>query len=382
MDPTRFTAARTGKLIEIHTPVNDWAFIPEPLSPSLGADEELDGLLVEAMTELGRLDGAGIHFSNPELLLRPLRRREALKSSSLEGTHATAEQLVQFELPGLRKVGPEGAVKEVINYARALDHGAQLLEALPYCLRLIKEIHERLLRGVRGKDKRPGIFRETQVHIGSDRRFVPTPPEELESVLDQFEKALHGRPKSIHPLIWCYLVHYQFETIHPFNDGNGRVGRLLLALMVSRDCDLNQPWLYMSPWFEKHSKEYIDLLFEISATGAWEPWIKFCLRGTIEQAKDALQRLKSIIELKQDYLTRVSASDGVARLVKLVDELFAQAPAITIPHAQGILEVSYPTARSDVNRLIELGIVEKTETGHPKLFVAWDILRIGSAESD
>jgi len=382
MDPKRFSANQAGRLINIHKPVEDWAFIPAPLPPEWSPDTELFALLTEAVGELSRLDGAGCHIANAELLLRPLRQREALTSSSLEGTHATAEELMLFELSGDSKPESQSAAREVNNYARALELGSELLDDLPYCLRLIKAMHARLMAGVRGGNQRPGQFRESQVHIGSDRRFIPPPPSELDATLRQFEQSMHERPDNIHPLIWCYMVHYQFETIHPFNDGNGRVGRLLLALMISTHCKLSAPWLYMSPWFEKHKEEYIRHLFEVSATGAWLPWIKFCLRGTIEQSKDALVRLNTLIALKQGFLDKVSASDGAARLHTIVNGLFSGVPVTTIPLVQGALGISYPTAKSDLNRLEELGIVSVLKGNRrPKLYVAWEILQIGSGEN-
>jgi Fic family protein len=339
-------------------------------------------LRAEACTALGRLDGAGRLPATPDLLLRPLQRREALKSSSLEGTYASTEELLLFELdPPLGSL-PPSEVLEVHNYSAALRLGVELLETTPFCLRLIKDMHRRLLMGVRGKNKQPGVFRSTQVHIGSDRRFVPPPPSRLDECLRQLETAIHERPRDIHQLLWCFMVHYQFETIHPFNDGNGRIGRLLLALMISTEFNMICPWLYMSPYFDRHKDEYIDSLFRVSAEGDWKGWLEFCLRGAIAQANDAMKRLEALIMLQDSFRERIAASNGSARLFKILDGLFLKAPITTVTNLSSYLGVSYPTALSDLERLRNMGVVSLLESHKPKTYLSWEIVRIGTDQDE
>jgi len=234
MDKSLFSHNSLGKLVKIHIySEQDWAFVPNDLPSNMAISQKIWPLLAEAREELARLDGVGRHMPNYELLLKPLQHREALKSSSLEGTYATPEELLLFEMGPKEPKSQHDQVnswKEVYNYGNALRKGQKLLaEELPISLRLIKELHKELLSGVRGNQRDPGNFRRSQVHIGSDKRFVPPPPNETTTCLHGLENFIHAE-NDIDPLIFCFLVHYQFETIHPFLDGNGRVGRLLLSL--------------------------------------------------------------------------------------------------------------------------------------------------------
>ncbi len=297
----------------------------------------------------------------------------------MEGTYATPQELLLFEFSASPRGDSVASVKEVHNYASAMQLGLELLDEIPFCLRLIRRLHARLLEEVRGRDKSPGAFRRVQVHIGSDRRFVPPPPEQLPDCLDELEKVLNEPPKGIHPLLWAFMVHYQFETIHPFVDGNGRVGRLLLALMIARQCKLEKPWLYMSAWFDRHKDEYIDLMFNVSARGAWEPWLLFCLRGTIDQAQDARARLDNLIALEKDYQRRVAGSGFQARLAGIVDRFFSIMPITDVPTIARVFDVTYPTARKDLERLRDLGIVTLLD-GRPMLYFAEEIARVGVAD--
>ncbi len=235
MDKNLFSKEIPGRLVEIRILDElDWAFIPDCLPESMKFSENVWQLLAKAKEELGRLDGVGRHMPNHELLLKPLQHREALKSSSLEGTYATPEELLLFEVSrGKPKTGYAriDAWQEVSNYKKALRRGQDLLQSIPVSLRLIKELHKVLLSHVRGHHRTPGNYRKVQVHIGSDRRFIPPPPHEMMACLYDLERYIHSETK-LDPLIFSFLVHYQFETIHPFLDGNGRVGRLLLSLMI------------------------------------------------------------------------------------------------------------------------------------------------------
>ena len=343
---------------------------------------EIWDLLAQAREELARLDGVGRNMPNYNLLLRPLQRREALRSSSLEGTYATPEQLLLFEIePREPKsaTDPVNAWQEVWNYGKALELGLRLLVERPLSLNLMRAMHRELLTGVRGSQRDPGNFRRSQVHIGSDRRFIPPPPHELMSCLDDFEKSIH-KEKSINPLIFCFMAHYQFEAIHPFLDGNGRVGRLLLSLMIYEQCKLRKPWLYLSAFFDKYKDEYINLLFQISSKGNWNDWIKFCLRGTIEQSKDAVTRFDQLLELRNEYMGLLDRSGGSIRLNRLIEHLF-ESPAITIPQLATMCNVSYPTARTDIERLVRVGILMESDmVDRPKIYFAPHIVDIAFSD--
>jgi Fic family protein len=374
MDPKLFSEKSPGQLSEILVQgTNDWAFIPAPLPLTWEISNDVWELLAQAREELARLDGIGRVMPNYNLLLRPLQQREALTSSSLEGTYATPEQLFLFEIdPKEPKSAnsPESSWQEVANYGKALNLGLQILDEQPISLNMIRQMHQQLLAGVRGANKAPGSFRPTQVHIGSDRRFIPPPPHEVTPCLYDLESAIRQN-KTINPLIFCFMAHYQFEAIHPFLDGNGRVGRLLLSLMIYQQCNLKHPWLYLSAFFEKYKDEYIDLLFNVSKNGDWSGWIKFCLRATIEQSSDSIRRFDKLLELRSQYIEQINVVGGSIRLNRLIDYLFEQSPAITVAQAIELCGSTDPTARADIERLINAGIlVVSTITKRPKIFIA------------
>lgn len=384
MDKSQFTANSPGKLVHITVPAPDWAFIPDPLPLDWEMPAVLWPLLVRARESLGRLDGVGRHMPNHRLLLRPLQYREALRSSSLEGTYATPEELLLYEIDPREptsKNDPVNAWREVFNYDAALQLGQSLLNGeLPLSLRLMRRMHETLLGGVRGNDRSPGEFRRHQVHIGSDRRFVPPPPNEVPACLDVFERHLH-EVSQLDSLVRCFMVHYQFEAIHPFSDGNGRVGRLLLSLMIYQWCKLGSPWLYLSPFFDRYKDEYINGLFRVSTHGDWTGWIEFCLKGTVEQAEDAIKRFNQLVILRDKYHQQIAEEGGSARLQQIVEGLLEQ-PAVTIPQLAKRYDVTYPTAQADIERLIKLGILKPLDhQGRPKLFFAEQIIQIAHGEN-
>jgi Fic family protein len=383
VDRSKFSDRKTGELVEIAAPYGDLAFVPDPLPPVWEMPESVWRELAEARQLLGELDGLGRALPSPGLMLRPLQQREALRSSSLEGTYASPEELLLFELRPRLPVSrndPANAWLEVSNYGTALREGYESLrEGRPLSLTLIRQLHAWLLKGVRGEDRGPGEFRETQVHVGSDRRFVPPPPEHLRSSLDALQTHLAaGEIKGFDPLVSCYLLHYQFEAIHPFRDGNGRVGRLLLALMTWLWCRLSLPWLYMSPYFERYKDEYIDTLFRVSTDARWEEWIGFCLRGTIQQARDGIRRCSALINLRRQL--RASLAEGSIRLSQVIDQLFAR-PAVTIPDLARTYDVTYPTAKTDVDRLVRAAVLKHVpNTNYPKVFLCSQILEIAYGE--
>jgi Fic family protein len=384
MDKKRFTDRRLGELVEIGLRPPAVAFVPAPLPRVWDMPGELWPLLAKAREALARLDGAGRHLTNPRLLFVPLQQREALRSSSMEGTYATPEELLLYQIDPRDPASQDDEVnawREVFNYGKALQLGMNLLEeGLPISLRLIRELHDALLGGGRGQDKRPGEFRDYQVQIGVGARFVPPPATRLAECLDAFEK-WHHADSDIDPLIRAFMAHYQFETIHPFRDGNGRIGRLLLSLTIYDWMGLVGPWLYLSPFFERYKQDYIDHLFNVSADGRWLPWIEFCLEGVVAQSNDTLDRIDRIVALRDDFSRRVSESGGNARLSRIVEALFTS-PLTTIPQAAALTEVTYPTAKSDVERLVGLGIVIEGPTARtPRYFYSPELFRIAYEDS-
>lgn len=383
MNPVDFSSAAPAKTIR--NLEGHWAYVPNPLPPNLDFSLPVLTSLSEANLALGQLGGAGRSLPNPHLLIAPFVRREAVLSSRIEGTVATSEDLVLFE------VAPEEAPKppdvhEVSNYVRSLTHGLARLGELPVSLRLIRELHEILMGGVRGENKQPGEFRTRQNYIASagqsieDAKFIPPPPKEMLAALDEFEKYVN-RTSSIPFLIDLALIHYQFEAIHPFLDGNGRMGRLLISLLLCERGVLPQPLLYLSAFFEKHRAEYYDRLLRISQHGEWIEWILFFLRGVAEQARDAVARTQRLLDLREQYRKELQYLRTSGPLLRLVDELFGH-PAITISQAQNVLAAkTFHSARSYVEKLAERGILrEHTGQRRNRIFVAPEIVSI--IESD
>ncbi len=355
------------------------AFIPAPLPPNWQFPSHLWSLLNEANKQVYLLEGIGRSLPDPGLLLRPIQGREAIQSSRIEGTYATARELLLFEMESRKPKDGENNVndwREVSNYRRALDHGTT--SDLPLSLRLIRELHEILMEGVRGKDKTPGEFRRIQVAIGDNHRFVPPPPDRLTKCLDQFEQYMN-LPSDYDPLVNCFLMHYQFEAIHPFSDGNGRVGRLLLAIMLQRLCGLTKAWLYLSEFFEENRKDYMQRLFEISTRAAWNEWIEFCIRGTIERAKETVDRCHRLVTLRERYRQQLQNVGGAVRLNQIVESLF-QHPFIRIAELQRRLHVTYPTAKADVARLARAKILKPLVGETPKTFFAPELFDVAYAD--
>jgi Fic family protein len=311
-----------------------------------------------------------------------LEDREAIKSSRLEGTYVTAQELFLFEMqPGESRSedDPANNQREVLNYRIALHQATNT--DLPLSLRLLRDLHRTLLARVRGRDRSPGEFRRLQVAIGSDLRFVPPPPDKVMSCLDPLEKYFHAKSSQFDPLIQCFLIHYQFETIHPFVDGNGRVGRLLLAAMLKEACALSKPWLYLSEYFERHRDEYVQRLFNVSAKADWEKWIEFCLNGTVRQAKDTIQRCERLLKVREEFMARVGKIGGSIRLHKIVEQIF-HSPFVRIADLPSRLKVTYPTAKADVERLVQAGVLETLENVTPKTFYAPRVFNVAYDEME
>lgn len=389
VDQSRFNDQKTGELVTINTPDGpDFAFIPDPLPPKWEFPTRLWPLLAEAREQLARLDVKGMTITNPSLLLTPLQKREALRSSSLEGTYATPKELLLYELnprePG-SKDDRANDWREVSNYGSALHYGFKKLidetqASLPLSMRLIDDMHRILLQDVRGNDKNAGERRKRQVHLGSDRRYVPPPPgDKLVDCINQFDKYLREHDDQYDPLVLSYLVHYQFEAIHPYLDGNGRVGRALLSLTTFAWNRLGLPWLYMSAYFERYKDEYIDKLFNVSARGDWNAWIEFCLRGTIEQSKDALRRCASLDRLRAHFHNQF---DGLSpRMHKLINQLF-EYPVFDTSNVAKWCKSSLPTARADIERLINAEVVEHLEGERPRRYYAPAIIQVTYSDQE
>jgi Fic family protein len=348
------------------------------LPPPWKLPESLWPLLAESKQRLGLLQGLGLATPidlNPTILLPQLLRREAIYSSAIEGTYASAEQLLLFELEPKTPQSERDPVNdhlEVDNYRKALQHGIE--SELPLCWRLVRELHEILLTNVRGRDRAPGQFRTIPVGIGG-ARFIPPPPTMLEEPLRDLEQYMNRERSEFDPLIDSFLVHYQFEAIHPFMDGNGRVGRLLLALMLQRKCGLTKPWLYMSSYFGAHRSAYMRHLFDISTKANWLGWIEFCLRGVIVQANDTVARFERILRLRNEYMNRLLAIDGSTRLNSIVDSLF-ETPYVRITDLARKLNIHYQTAQGDLERLQLANILVELPDMRPKTYHAPEVLDV------
>lgn len=298
MSPADFTDEKNGRLIK--TQRDYWAFLPNPLPPQLTLSWDLVNQLSEADRALSELAGTARTLPNPHLLIGPFIRREAILSSRIEGTQASLSDLLVFEASG--SVDPKAPdAQEVANYVKAMEYGLVRLKQFPLSLRFIREVHEHLMHDVRGEHLIPGEFRRSQNWIGPDRctlmdaTYVPPPVEEMEHALGQFEAYLHA-PSSVPLLIRLAAIHYQFEAIHPFLDGNGRIGRLIITLLLCQEGALPEPLLYLSAYFERYRNDYYRLLLAVSQSGKWIDWISFFLRGVAEQSRDALVRSDRLLQ--------------------------------------------------------------------------------------
>jgi cell filamentation protein, protein adenylyltransferase len=355
---------QAGRLVKQMEGYN--AFIPAPLPPDppVAMDQELARLLSDADRALGRLDGVATVLPNPDLFVAMYVRHEAVLSSQIEGTQSSLDDVLQFEIDSAGKELPKD-VEEVVNYVNAMNNGLERIAQLPLSLRLIREIHARLLTDVRGGERTPGEFRRSQNWIGpqgctlANATFVPPPVHEMQTALDNFEKFLHDT--SLPVLIHCGLAHAQFETIHPFLDGNGRVGRLLITFLLCERKVLHRPLLYLSLFLKVHRSEYYDRLMAVRRDGNWEGWLKFFLRGIAEVSQSATETARAIVNLRETHRQLIGDKlAGRAALgMKLLDYLFEQ-PLVSVPLVEKRLECSFVTANKLVEQLEELKIVRET----------------------
>lgn len=357
MDPALFTETAAGEVV---TAAEGFpAFVPAPAPRHLELSPDAIALLDEASNALGILAGIGRLVRNPRLLISPYLRREAVLSSRIEGTQTTMSDLYADELDqqGLVRASD---VREVRNYVTAHEYGLARLSELPLSLRLIREVHERLMRGVRGRERHPGEFRSYQNWIGApngrDATYVGPPVPQMRERLEDFEAFLHDT--GLRPLVHVAVLHYQFEAIHPFGDGNGRVGRLLTALFLSERGLLPQPLLYLSAFFERRRAEYYDGLMRVSTHGDWNGWIEFFLEGVRTQAHEAANLADQLVALQQRYRDALQGKRVTANALALIDALFDN-PLMFTARAQRELGVSAPTARKTIRTLEEHGIVRE-----------------------
>lgn len=352
------------------------AFVPDPLPPKLEWSADIVAAATEASLVLGRLAGQGGSLENPHLLIRPFVRREAVLSSRIEGTQATISEILADEA-GARVDRAPDDLKEVRNYILALEKGVTLLDELPLSLRLVKDLHRTLMKGVRGDRAAPGEFRRIQNWIGGGTpetaRYVPPPPDKLAACLDAWEKYLHER--DLPPLIQAALIHYQFEAIHPFIDGNGRVGRLLITLFLIEREVLPSPLLYLSAFFEASRGDYYDLLTGVTERDGWKAWILYFLKGITTQSQDALSRVERINRLREEWI-RSLATRLSSNLMSLLDAITAN-PFITVKGAGKALSVAFTTAQRSIDMLVERRILAPTDDAkRGRVYVAQRLLDI------
>ena len=377
MDPRTFKTSSAGKCLK--TREQYWAFIPNPLPPRIDYTPEIISALSNADRSLGKLSGIGSQLPNPYLLIAPYIRREAVSSSRIEGTLASLGDLFYFE--ATKSQTPKVPdVKEVENYVRAMEYGIKLLSKLPISTRLIRKIHGVLMKGVRGESATPGEIRKSQNWIGPpgctiiNSSYVPPPVKEMKIALGELESYIHSNP--IDPvLIQCALVHYQFESIHPFLDGNGRIGRLLITFFLYERGCLTHPLLYLSSFFEKYREEYYSRLLSISQKGEWSDWLIFFLKGITNQCEAALEDAGKILNLHSKYRILLGGTKKIPETAyRLIDEIF-QNPVISISGLSKEWAIAFNSVKRGVLRLVEVGILkEATGRKRGKLFTAPELL--------
>ncbi len=388
MEPKQFTDSSAGRVIQVGKGEGAyWAFVPDSLPPEIDFDPKLVKVLADANLALGELAGLGRTILNPNLLINPFIRREAVLSSKIEGTQTQIEHLYAYEagqldIPGFEPSPLEPDVQEVVNYVNAMKYGLDRLQKFPLSKRFIREIHKILMQGVRDQNKTPGEFRRWQNWIGSSgdtptrAAFVSPPVEEMKAALDEFEKYLYEKDDPYPLLVRLACIHYQFEAMHPFLDGNGRIGRLLITLLLVQWELLPQPLLYLSAYFEKHHQKYYQHLMKISTQGAWREWLIFFLKGVKEQSQDAISRAKALQDLQLYWRERCRQSYRSINVLKAID-LFFFTPLWTITDMQKVLAVDFKSAQRSIESLEKEGFVrEITGKKYRKIYAAEEVLNV------
>jgi len=355
------------------------AFHPNRLPPQLDWTPALVTALADASMLVGRLAGEGRRLPNPHALIRPFIRREAVLSSRIEGTQATLGELLAAEVGATVERSPDD-LREVGNYVRALEHGIKRLQSLPMSLRLVRELHEHLMTGVRGGHATPGDFRRTQNWIGrpgetlAQAKYVPPPPDALGEHLSAWERFLHER--MLPPLVHIALAHYQFEAIHPFLDGNGRVGRLLITLQLCERNILPAPLLYLSAFFEATRSDYYAGLRAVSEQADWEGWVQYFLNGVARQSEDAVSRAERINQLLTNWRDELSGQAGTKVALRMLDMLGGN-PFLTPRGAEEKLRLAYNTVMRAIGQLVKLKVLrEVREAKRDRVYCAQTVLAI------
>ncbi len=384
MDPKSFLKQAPGSLKQIEQ--GCYAFLPNLLPPDIKLDWELVSLISAASAALAELAGATSALPNPHLLIRPFIGREAVLSSRIEGTQASLSDVLLFQES--ENSSPENNredILEVLNYIHALDYGLKMLDELPLSIRFMRNLHGILMKGVRGENQAAGELRRIQNWIGApgctknNARYVPPPVPEMKQALNDLELYLNGKD-NLPALVRLAIIHYQFEAIHPFVDGNGRIGRLLITLILCKEQLLPQPLLYLSAYFESHRQQYYDLLLSVSQEGNWGGWLSFFLTGIIEQSKDSLLRSKKLVDLQHRYRTTLQSLRSSGLQLQLLDHLFG-APYVRVSTVANALSITVRAAQLNIDKLVEQGILTELTGGkRNRVFAAREILRITESE--
>ena len=341
------------------------AFVPKPLPPDrpIKFDDETQLLLSKADRALARLDGITTVLPNPDLFISMYVKKEALLSSQIEGTQASMQGILEFEAHLIPKEDIN-EVKQVINYIKAMNYGLEKIREFPMSIRLIKEVHKVLLEGTRGKHRTPGEFKKSQNWLGPpgstiiNATYVPPPPDMMDSLMNDLDKYLCAEDR-MPDLVRIALIHAQFETIHPFLDGNGRIGRLLITLYLIWKKILTKPTLYLSFYLKKNRPEYYDLLMMVRTEGDWEEWIKFFLKGIHTTCGEATNTAHEIIKLKERLLIKIYENHITSiYAVRLLDLLF-EAPLISVNNAIDVLKISAVAVNELIKKFLQIGILKE-----------------------
>ena len=362
---------------------NQLTFVPKKLPPTIPYDNELIMLLAQAERKVGELKGKGSELENPNILIRAYLKREAVLSSKIEGTLASLEDLNRHEAIGNigQNVSENLRLREVVNYVAALEDALEKIAEPNQLvdLSIMKTSHKTLMTGVRGQDKNPGEFRTTQNWIaktgGTAKKIIYTPPapERILDLLENLEVFFQTNHNQTSALIQCAIIHYQFEAIHPFLDGNGRIGRLLLPLILYKKDLLPEPLLYLSAYFDRYQEEYYNGLLLISQKSKWREWLKFFLKAFAEQADETIKNIQKLVDLEKKYKKILRQKNTSGNVVMLMEHMFSN-PYITIPQVQKFLEVTYPSAKNVVTVLMDVGILQQTDIIYTsKVFLAKEI---------
>lgn len=376
---------RAGKVIK--QPTGYSAFIPEllmPKGPQFTRDSEYEQLLAEAHLKLGELNGVTQVLPDPDLFVAFYVKKEALLSSQIEGTQSSMDEVILVD----EETKTMKPVDEVVNYVNAMNGGLLKVKTLPFSTRLLHGMHARLMDGVRGQEKTPGQYKTRQNWIGpegcnlNEAMYVPPPPDMTDTLMSDLEKFYHEDNSTIPPLVRAAIIHYQFETIHPYADGNGRLGRLIITLMLVEKELIDRPLLYLSLFFKEHKARYYELLTDVRMKGDWESWFKFFLRGVRHTSTEAVATAKDILKLLQEDRTKITQLPTKSKNTAHAYEKILRRPVFTIPALAKDLNVTYPTAQLQVDALIKMGILKPADSRERDRVFAYekylDILRRGT----